>query len=91
MVKIDGIEYQLSERKNKKLKAYVNKHWVHFGNSDYEQYFDRTKLLDPSTNHMDKERRRLYLLRSKNIRDGKGHFTYYDKESPNYHSIRILW
>jgi hypothetical protein len=91
MVKIDGIEYQLSERKDKKLKAYVNGKWIHFGQHSYEHYFDRTKLLNPKLNHMDKQRRKEYLARASNIKNKEKKLTKDDINSANYHAIRILW
>jgi len=91
MVKINGIEYQLSERKNKKLKAYVNGKWVHFGQKGYEHYFDNTGLLPKSENHLDEKRRELYLKRASKITDKEGNLTAKDKTSPNWCSIHILW
>jgi Skp family chaperone for outer membrane proteins len=91
MVKIDGIEYQLSERKDKKLKAFVNNQWIHFGQVAYEHYYDRTKLLNPKLNHMDKQRRKEYIARASNIKNKEKKLTKDDVNSPNYHAIRILW
>jgi len=91
MVKIDGIEYQVSERKDKKLKAYVNGQWIHFGQEGYEHYFDRTKLLNPKLNHMDKQRRKEYIARASNIKNKEKKLTKDDINSANYHAIRILW
>jgi hypothetical protein len=91
MVKINGSEYELSDNKNKKLKIKVNNKWVHFGDSRYEHYFDKTKLLNPQFNHLDKERRTKYLSRASKIKDKEGNLTANDPNSPNYHSMRILW
>ena len=91
MVKIDGIEYELSERKDKKLKALVNNKWIHFGQQGYEHYFDRTKLLNPKLNHMDKQRRKEYITRASNIKNKEKKLTKDDINSSNYHAIRILW
>jgi Skp family chaperone for outer membrane proteins len=91
MVKIDGIEYQLSERKDKKLKAFVNNGWIHFGQVGYEHYFDRTKLLNQKLNHMDKQRRKEYIARASNIKNKEKKLTKDDINSANYHAIRILW
>ena len=91
MVKINGLEYQLSDRKNKKLKVYVDGKWVHFGDSRMEHYYDKTKLLNPKLNHLDKDRRKNYLSRAKGIKDKEGNLTYKNKLSPNHYSVRILW
>ena len=96
-MKINGIEYQLSEKKNKKLKAYVNEKWVHFGGGGagtdkiYEHFFDKTGLLPKSLNHQDEKRRELYLKRASKIKDKEGNLTAKDINSPNYHALRILW
>jgi hypothetical protein len=89
-MKINGIEYQLSEKKNKKLKAYVNEKWVHFGQKGYDHYRDATSLLPKSQNHLDLKRRELYLKRALKITSNEG-LTKDDKTSPNYHALRILW
>lgn len=91
MVKINNIEYQLSEKKNKKLKAYVNSSWVHFGQKGYEHFFDKTGLLPKDLNHKDEKRRELYLKRASKIKDKEGNLTANDKTSPNWFSINILW
>jgi hypothetical protein len=91
MVKINGYEYELSDNKNKKLKVKVNNKWVHFGDSRYEHYFDKTKLLDENLNHLGFSRKRRYISRASMIKDSQGNLTADDPESPNYHSIRILW
>jgi len=91
MVKIGKYIYELSEKKNKKLKVKVNNKYIHFGQSGYEHFFDKTGLLNKKLNHKDKERRSRYLKRSKAIKNKKGELTANNPESPNYHSIRILW
>jgi len=88
--KINGFTYYLSNRKNKLLKVFVNNKWVHFG-SHMQHYYDKTKLSDPRLNHFDKERKQRYLKRSMMIRNKKNEYTYNNIDSPNYHSIRILW
>lgn len=91
MVKIGKYNYELSEKKDKKLKVKVNNKVIHFGQIGYEHYFDKTGLLNKKLNHKDKERRKRYLLRAKNIKDKSGKLTATNPESPNYHSINILW
>jgi len=88
---LDKLEFQLSDKKDKKLKVYYNGKWIHFGQKLYDHYFDKTGLLPKSQNHMDKERRRLYLMRATKIKDKQGNLTVNDKNSPNYYSIRYLW
>ena len=90
MVKINNIEYQLSEKKGKKLKAYVNEKWIHFGAKDMMHYKDATSLLPKSQNHLDEKRRELYLKRALKITNKEG-LTKDDKNSANFHSLRILW
>lgn len=91
MVKINNIEYRLSTKAGKKLEANVNGKWIAFGNSSYDNYYDKTKLLNGKYDHLDKERRRLYIARASKIRDKDGNLTRNDINSPNYHSIHILW
>jgi hypothetical protein len=91
MVLINNINYELSERKNKKLKAFVNGKWVHFGNINYQNFRDLTNLLDKSFSHNDIYRQYNYLKRASNIRDKHGNLTVNDINSPNYHAVRILW
>jgi len=88
---LDKLEFQLSEKKDKKLKVYYNGKWIHFGQKGYTHYFDKTGLLPKSLNTMDKERRRLYLARATKIKDGQGNLTVNDKNSPNHYSILYLW
>ena len=90
-MKINGIEYQLSEKKNKKLKAYVNEKWIHFGQKGYEHFFDKTGLLPKNLNHQDEKRKELYLKRASKIKDKEGNLTAKDINSANYHAIKILW
>lgn len=83
--------YLISERADKKLKVFVGGHWIHFGQKGYEHYYDKTELLDKKLNHNDKIRRKNYLTRAKGIKDGLGALTFNDINSPNYHSINVLW
>ena len=90
MVKINNIEYQLSEKKGKKLKAYVNEKWVHFGAKGMMHYKDATSLLPKSQNHLDEKRKENYIKRASKITNKEG-LTKDDKTSANYHALRILW
>jgi hypothetical protein len=88
---IDNIIYKLSDKPKHKLKALINGEWIYFGNPNYQNYYDKSNLLPKYYNHLDEERRRKYLLRASKIRDKNGNLTAYNKNSPNYHSINILW
>lgn len=86
------LEFKKSTHKNKKYMVYHNDKWIHFGDNRYEQYFDKTPLkLYSHLNHLDKDRRKNYLTRSKGIKDKNGNLTYNDRNSPNYYSIKYLW
>ncbi len=88
---IDGYTYSLSDNKNKKLKVVVDGKTIHFGDSRYEHYKDKTGLLPKSQNHGDEKRRTDYLTRSSKIKDKDGNLTVNNPKSANYHSVRILW
>lgn len=90
MVKIGKYEYSKSTNKNKKLMVVVSGKTIHFGDSRYDHYFDKTNIWS-KLNHLDKKRRESYLARAKGIKDGSGKLTYNDPTTPNYHSINILW
>ena len=68
-----------SNKKDKKYKIFdpKNQKWVNFGQLGYEDF----------TKHKNKNRRKNYLTRSKNI---KGNWKT-NKYSPNNLSIHILW
>ena len=69
-----------------------NNRWIHFGDTQYEQFKDQTPLkLYSHLNHNDTKRRMNYLQRSKGIKDKNGNLTYLDKNSPNYYSVKYLW
>ena len=58
---------------------------IHFGDTKYQQYKDKTGLLPASSNHGSLKRRESYLKRAQGI----GHTS--DPTSANYHAINILW
>ena len=94
MVKIGKYDYKLSTRKDKKLMTEVNGKVIHFGNLKppaNQHFFDKTGLLPKSLNHKDEKRRKNYLTRSRGIKDKDGKLTANNPQSPNYHSIKILW
>lgn len=81
-----------STQKNKKYMILYKNKWIHFGDKRYQHYRDSTGLgIYSHLDHMDKERRRKYLLRSKAIKNKKGQLTWNDKSSSNYYSIKYLW
>lgn len=85
-----------SKSKNKKYSVYVIKNskktLIHFGDKRYQQFRDTTPLrLYKKLDHMDNDRRRRYLQRSRKIRNKKGELTHKDKNSSNYYSIKFLW
>ena len=90
MKRIGGYIYEKSTKKDKKLMVKVGGKVIHFGDSRYQQYHDRTKIW-ASLDHNDKTRQANYLKRTANIRDGKGRLTKDLPSSPNYHARRILW
>ena len=91
MKKVGKYTYSKSSRKDKKLMTVVNGNKVvHFGNPKYEHFRDRTGIWK-DLDHGDPDRKERYLKRSKAIKNKKGELTWKDPESPNYHSIRILW
>lgn len=91
MVKIGKYNYELSERKDKKLKAKVGDKWVHFGATGYSHFFDKTKLLNKDLNHLDEKRRANYRKRHKEILLKDGRKAISDPKQPAYHSYYILW
>ncbi len=88
---IKGYRYFLSDKPNKKLMVKVNGKWLHFGDSRYQHYKDKTGLLPKEQNHLDPKRRLRYITRASNIVDKNGNYTFNNPESPNYHSMYILW
>ena len=85
-----------SKNKNKKYSVYVMKNGkktlIHFGDKRYQQFRDTTPLrLYKKLDHMDNDRRRRYLQRSRKITNKKGELTHKDKNSSNYYSIKFLW
>ena len=88
---IKGYKYYVSDKPDKKLMVDVNGKRLYFGATGYEQYKDKTGLLNPDSNHLDKARRNRYLMRAKKITDKEGNLTYLNPESSNYHAVNILW
>ena len=91
MVKVGLYDYELSNKKGKKLMVVVKGKTIHFGDVNYKHFNDKTGLLDKDLNHNDRKRQENYLKRSKAIKDKKGNLTYKNPLSANYHAVKILW
>lgn len=86
------MEFKKSKRENKKYMVMYNNKWIHFGDKNYEHFFDSTPLkLYSHLNHNDQKRKKSYLKRAMGIKDKHGNLTYLNKESPNYYSVKYLW
>lgn len=85
MVFINGYDYQISNKKGKKLMTVVNGKTINFGSIYHQHFFDKTGLLPKSLNHLDEKRRQSYLKRSKGIGNTE------DPTSANFHARNILW
>jgi hypothetical protein len=85
MVKVKGYDYKLSTKKGKKLMVIVDNKTIHFGDSNYQQYKDKSGLLKASSNHMDEKRRANYLARA------RGQANSNSPSSATYHAINVLW
>ena len=84
--------FEKSTRKGKKYMVMYNNKKIHFGDSNMEQYKDSTGLgLYSDKNHLDKKRQASYLARAKGIRNKNGEYTWKDKSSANYYSVKYLW
>ena len=98
VIDIPGIEVlniEKSQRSGKKYAITIRYNGttktIHYGNSDYQQYEDRTPIKAfSSMNHHDEKRRRAYLARSSKITDYTG-LAANNPFSPNRYSIITLW
>ena len=90
MVKIGKYDYEKSDRKGKKLMTIVDNKKIHFGDSNMEQFKDKTGIWS-SKDHGDAKRRKNYLSRAKGIKKKDGSLSWKDPSSANYHAVRILW
>jgi hypothetical protein len=65
---------------------------VHFGDSRYGQYHDRTPMrLYAGADHGSVARRESYLRRATAIRDRDGSLVVNDPFSPNRYAVIVLW
>ena len=90
MVKIGSYNYEKSKRKNKKLFTIVNGKEVHFGDIRYQHFKDKTGI-HKNLDHNDPKRRKNYLTRTANQKDGKGNLTKDNVKSANFHARKVLW
>ncbi len=90
MIKIGKYTYFKSMRKNKKLAVVIDGKSVHFGDTRYQHFKDKTGI-HSNLDHGDKKRQKNYLTRARGIKDKSGKLTKDNPLSPNYHAIRILW
>ena len=82
--------YHKSTRKNKKLMTTIDNKTIHFGDSSYHHYHDKTGIWD-ELDHMDTNQRRAYRKRHGKIKLKDGSLAKDNKMSPAYHSWRVLW
>ena len=86
------IKFEKSNHKHKKYMVYYGSKWIHFGDTRYEQYCDKTPMkLYEDLNHYDRTRRTAYRKRAQGITDKTGTLTYMNKATPNYWSYHYLW
>ena len=91
MVKIGKYDYIISTNPSKKLMVLVDRKVIHFGDSKYQHFKDKTGLLPKSMAHGDKARRDNYLRRTANITNKLGQKTKDLPSSANYHARKVLW
>ena len=90
MVKVGAYEYEKSTAKNKKLMTVVDGKRIHFGDSRFSHYNDRTKIWS-SKDTLDKKKRESYRKRHSAIKTKNGKLAISDPSQPAYHSLRVLW
>ena len=84
--------FEKSTRKDKKYMVVYKGKKIHFGNKNYEQFFDKVPLkLYSHLDHGDKKRRASYRARHKAIKLKDGSLAYKNKEQPSYYSYNFLW
>ncbi len=86
-------EFKRSTRKNKKYMVRSPKgKLIHFGDTRYQHYEDRTPLkLYANLNHKDPKRRQAYRKRHEAIKLKDGTPAYKNKEQSSYYSYYYLW
>ena len=68
----------------------VGNRTIHFGNTDYQHYHDKTGIWK-SLDHNDKERRKRYRARAGKITNKKGELAKDNPNCANYHAYHTLW
>jgi len=86
-------EFKKSTKKNKKYMVKTpNNKLVHFGDTRYEHFKDKTPLkLYSHLDHNDKKRRDAYRKRHQAIKLKDGTPAYKNKEQSAYYSYNYLW
>jgi len=86
-------EFKKSTKKNKKYMVKTpNNKLVHFGDTRYKHFKDRTPLkLYSHLDHNDKKRRDAYRKRHGAIKLKDGTPAYKNKEQSAYYSYYYLW
>jgi len=92
---IEVIDIKPSTRRDKKYAITIRYNGItqtiHYGNSNYQHYEDRTPIKAwSSSNHHDMNRRYAYLARSSKISNSSG-LAANDPFSPNRYAIITLW
>ena len=90
MYKFRGYDVFVSDRKDKKYYAIVNKKRVYFGNRDYQHYHDKLGHYK-ELNHEDKPRRSNYRKRAAGITNSRGQKTYAIPGTANWFAYHVLW
>lgn len=78
----NGYPIYVSDKPLKKYYAIINNKKVYFGDVRYQHYYDKMGYYK-ALNHLDAERRRLYLIRHRHNKDNVG--------SPGWFSAQVLW
>lgn len=88
--KLDGFNFYLSPKKNKKYRVFVNNKAIDFGDKRYEQFYDKIGFYH-MLNHYNKIRRNNYRKRASKIKNSKGEYSYKIPNNANYFSYKYLW
>lgn len=88
---IGGFKYFISDNPKKKLMTVVDNKKINFGKKGDNHYRDKTGLLSEELNDLDKEERKLFLMKAKNLKDKDGNLKYLNPKNPIYHEIKTLW
>lgn len=81
---------QKSTRNDKKLMVRYNDKLIHFGDVNYEHFYDQTRIWK-KLDHNDMQRRISYRKRHEAIKNKNGKAAYKDANHGAYWSYHILW